>query len=306
MTEQAAAPAFDNRHYVQGRVALPPWLTTKKSKPFAFTGSALSIATAASGTVTIQIHDDSYFLVEQIQILSSDFTVNQDKATVQITDNSQSQSWSNIPIPVRDVAGLGWNPKYLSHPNMLRPTSTITFQIVNNNASTASYYVVIFGRKIYGVTGDEINILQRRMWYQYGLLIPSLGASAFNQPFNLNIYNESDFKLYRTLSQQAIDAIFANTGGAVSNEVMIQLRDTTNDTYLFSDYLPVRTVFGMMQGAQTSVANSWAQGDAFCFKKPWLLRRNGVIQATLTNLSTTAMSAGFILTFEGIRIFDAH
>ena len=304
MAEQAQQ--FDNRLYITGRVGIPPWLLAKKSKPFVFTGALNGLVAAASQPVTIQIHDDAYFLVEEIQILSSDLTVTQDQSTVQITDNSQSQSWSNIPIPLRDLAGHGWAPKYLSDPNILRPTSSITLQITNNSAGTLSYSVALVGRKIYGVTADEANIVTRRMWYQYGLSVPSLAGSALNQQFNLNIYNESDFLLKKLISQQLIDGVLAATGGAINQEVMIQLRDTTNDTYLFSDFCAARLVFGMYQGGQTATGASWGTGQPFCLKKPWLLRRNGVFQVTLNNNATSAYANGFILVFEGIRIFDAR
>lgn len=297
---------FDPKHYILGRIALPPSVAQKKSKPFVFTGSTGALATNATATVTIQIHDDAYFLVEEIQIISSILDNTQDKATVQITDNSQSQSWSNIALPIRDVGGSGHYPKYLSDPNILRPTSTISFQITNNNASTANYYILLVGRKIYGVTNDDITLLQRRMWYQYGLNVTSLGSSALQKAFTLQIYNESDFLLKKLLSQQLINQVFANSGGSLDQEVLIQLRNTVDDTYLFSDYVPARAVFGMHSGAQVSTANSWGTGEANCLRKPWLLRRNSILQATLTNDSTTNISSGFILVFEGIRIFDAR
>lgn len=303
-----AAPAsipFNPKHYIMGRVPLPPDVAKLKSKPFFFTGSTGALANGAATPVTIQIHDDAYFLVEAIQIISSKFDVTADQGTVQITDNSMSQSWSNIALPLRDVGGSGHYPKYLQDPNILRPTSTITFQIVNNNSSTVNYYVVLMGRKIYGLSTDQLALLTRRMWYQYGLNITSLGSSAANQNFSLNIFNESDFLLKKLISQQAINAILANSGGSLDNEVLIQLRDTTNDTYLFSSFVPVRMVFGMYAGQQTATSTIWAPGEPNCLKKPWLLRRNGILQATLTNNSTTNMSSGFILTFEGIRIFDA-
>jgi len=296
--------AFDVRHYILGRRALPPSILAKESRVFVYPGS-ITVVNGQTGNLSINIHDDAYFLVEQIQIISSDQTVNQDKATVQITDTTSSQSWSNIPVPLRDLAGNGNNPKYLAHPNILRPSSNLVFAITNNSGADATYYVALVGRKIKGITAADVNLLVRRMWYQYVLNVTALGASALNQRFSLQVYNESDFMLYKLLSQELVNAVIGATGGAVSQEVTFNLKDTTTDTDLMADFVAARLLFGAMQSDQLPTANIWGQGAPFCLKKPWLIRRNGIIQGTFNNLSTTAHTSGFKLTLEGIRIFDA-
>lgn len=293
---------FDNRHYIQGRVALPPWLLEKKARPFVYSGKK-TINNGLSDTLTIQIQDDSYFVVEQIQALSGLQTVSMDLATAQITDTTTSQAWSNVAVPLRDLAGLGLNPKYLDNPNILRPTSTVNIQITNNTGSNTTFYFAFVGRKVYGLSEAEMKVLSRRMWYQYVLAVTSLGAGSVNQKHQVQVYNESDFLLKKLLSQQMINAIQGAAAGAESAEIEMQLIDTASDTRLFSDFTAARLLFGALQADQNATPD-WGQGAAFCLKKPLFVRRNSIIQGLFNNLAAGA-SGAFNLTLEGIRIFDA-
>ena len=295
---------FNPEHYLKGRVALPPSVLSKPSEPFVY-GGDISVLNGNSATLQIQINDDSHFLVEQIAIFTGQQGIAQDAATVQITDTSTSRSWSNTAVPLRDIAGLGMNPKYLQHPNLLKPTTTLAVQITNNVGSTQQFYVALIGRKIYGLEKFESDFMSRRMWYQYVMNVPSLGASVNNQSAELQVYNESDFMVFKLISQQLINAVIGATGGAVSNEVLVSFKDTTTDKSLFNQPVAARLVIGAYAGEIVAVANSWGYGLPECIKKPWLIRRNGKITGYFTNLSTTAISGGFNVVFEGIRIFDA-
>lgn len=306
-------PQFDLRQYIQGRVPLPPWVHGKKQKPFAFSGktinaagTATAIANAGTGVITINIHDDAYFLVEQIQMMSSLQTSSQDLATVQFTDTTTSQPWSNVAVDMRDAAGTGQNPKYLSDPNILRPSSTFVAQITNNTGSSAEFYLLLVGRKIYGLSDQEATILTRRMWFQYVMAVSSIAASTNNASGALQIFNESDFKLKKLLSQDLINTIMGAAAGSESAEIECQFRNTTSDENLFNQAAAARLIFGMKQGENPITGNAaWVNGSEFCLKKPWDIRRNSQIAGTFNNLSTDATGA-FNLTFEGIRIFDAR
>jgi hypothetical protein len=295
---------FNPKHYLLGRVALPPWVHDLRQRPF-FYADDLSIANGTSGRLDIQIHDDAHFLVEGIHIISGDQTRSQDQATVQITDTTSGRTWSNDAIPLRDLAGKGDSPMYLNEPNLLRPTSTLAVQITNNIGSTAQFYVMLHGRKIYDMRKDQADFLTRRLWFQYRMNVASLAASAVDTVAALQVYADSDFFVKKLLSSQLINAVIGATGGAESQEVMLNLRDTVADVNLFSEKAAARLVFGMRAGEIFASNASWANGQPFCLKKPWLIRRNSVIEGRFDNRSTTAISSGFNLVFEGIRVFDA-
>lgn len=308
------AKNYDGRRYLIGKDSLPPWLKDKKSRPFGFSGigasasatptpGRITIANGTTGTLPIQIHDDAYFLVEQIQILSSLQTVDQDKATVLITDTTSSTQWSNVAVPLRDLAGLGSNPKFLLDPNILRPSSTLQLQITNNSGSDATFYPLLMGRKVYNLTKGEADFLTRRQWFQYVLALPAHTAGQANVATNLNIYNESDFLVKRFYSQELINALINATAGTESAEMLIQLRDSISDVNLFDNAVAARLLFGATQGETIAGSATWAYGQPFTLKKPWLLRRNGQIIATTTNLANATIAATK-LTLEGIRIFD--
>lgn len=305
---------YDGRRYLTGRDALPPWLAAKKSRPFGFSGTGttaagvtqpgrITVANGATAILPVLIHDDAYFLVEQIQILSSLQTVSQDLVTVLITDTTSSTQWSNVAVPLRDLAGFGAAPKFLLDPNILRPSSTLQIQITNNSGSDATFYPLLMGRKIYGLTKGEADFLTRRQWFQYVLALPAQTAGLANLATPLNIYNESDFMVKRFLSQTLCNAIISATAGTESAETLIQLRDSISDVNLFDNAVAARLLFGFMQGETINGQANWSIGNPFTLKKPWLLRRNGQIVATTTNLANATIGASSLV-LEGIRIFD--
>ena len=138
----------------------------------------VQVADGASVVIPIQVDDSAYFLVEAVHIISSLQGITQDKATVQVTDTTTSKPWSDLPVPLRDFAGKGDSPKYLSDPQILRPTGTLAVQITNNTGAAAAFYVAFIGRKIYGVTEDMASLLMRRSYFQYVANFASLAASA--------------------------------------------------------------------------------------------------------------------------------
>lgn len=293
---------FRPRDYILGRVPLPPWIMSKRQRPFVFSGQK-TIANGAASRVDIQIHDDAYFLVEGIQIISSDQSRTQDKATVQITDTSTGRNWSDKAVPLRDISGLGNNPKHLSDPNILRPSSSLAVQITNNTGASATFYVALVGRKIYGIAPAEAVLLHRRLWSQFVLNVPDLGASAVDQENTVQILKDSDFLVKQLNSSELINAIIGATPGAESAEVLFNIRDTSTDLQLFDNKIAARLVLGGLQGEAFSNANSFGHAHPFVLRKPWLLRRNGRINARFDNKSTDA-TGEFNIVLEGIKIFD--
>lgn len=299
-----AAGEFDLRQYIHGRVPLPPWVYGKKQRPFGFTANA-SIANGNVGNLTFNIHDDAYFLVEAIQGITSLQTASQDLVTVQFTDTSSSQSWSNVAANWRDAVGTGYSPKYLSDPNILRPSSTLVAQITNNSGSTVQAYMLLMGRKIYGLSEAEAAILSRRMWFQYILDAATIAGSTNNASRDLQFFNESDFIVKKLLSQSLVNAVIGAALGSESAEVECNFRNTTTDENLFDDFVPARLIFGAHQMNNPVAAQAaWTNGSPFCLKKPWTIRRNSRLAGLFNNLSTDATGA-FQIVFEGIRTFDA-
>ena len=313
MPDNAQFPP-DANAYIGGRKAVPDEVLKLPSRGFIYAADTAQNATSslvngqipsgAAATVQVQIDDSSYFLVEQIHILSSLQTVAMDGATVQITDTTTARPWSDVPVPLRDLAGTGASPRYLSDPNLLRPTSTLNVQIVNNTGSAAAFYVGLIGRKIYGMTESLASLMFRRLWFQYVVPFASgLGASAVNVNSQVKMLNDSDFYIKKILSQQAIDAVFAATGGAESQELMALISDTSGDRNYNNQKMPLRLLAGSGASAPTSTANAWSYGQPQTYRKPILVRRNSQIQFSLDNKATSVIPA-FNITLEGIRAFD--
>lgn len=311
MGKMASEVPFDPRHYVLGRVKLPPDVARLPSQWFCYEGdtdeaNGVQLADGDSTVIPIQIDDSAYFLVEKIHMISGLHTVSQDKALVQVTDTTTSKPWSDSAVPMRDFAGKGDSPKYLHDPLIVRPTATLNVQITNNTGSACAFYVNLEGRKIYGITEDQASLLMRRQWFQYVIPFASgLGASAVATKAQVKVINDSDFLVKRLLSQQLINATIGLTGGALSNEVMMQLRDVNGDRNYFTNPAPARLVLGSHAGETISGGASWSNAAPNACMKPILIRRNSILQASLTNKSTTTISDAFNITLEGIKVYDA-
>lgn len=305
----ASEMPFNPDHYLKGRVALPPQVLSYPSEPFVY-GGDLRVVTGNSGKLDIQINDDSHFLVEAVNIISGVRSNAQNAATVQFTDTTTSRSWSSLPVNIRDVAGLGMNAKYLSHPNILRPTTTLSVQVNNNIGADAQFYISFIGRKIYNLPKELVDFMTRRLWYQYVMAIPGLAAGSVDTKVDLQVYNESDFLAYKLLSFDVIQAILNSAGaGAVSDELMVIFKDTTTDKSLFNQKVAARLMFGALMDKTVGPAGgagggSLAYGSAMTLRKPWLIRRNGKISGWWDNLSTAPVPE-MLAVFEGIRLFDA-
>jgi hypothetical protein len=286
--------------YLQGRVKLPPWIHTKRQIPYIYTGQATA---STSFTVQITCEKDSYFLVEAISIISTGTTDNPGKdlrnyATIQIEDKSRDQKWSSDFVNIYDLAGIGPNPKYLKNPVLLLP-STVLLATVRDK--TGVFYLSLAGRKIYDLSREEAAFLCRRLNYQYVLSLPTLSSGAVAQTASVQIMNESDF-LLQAISGATIFNYYPGTIGTVSNEVLMQLRDTSQDKSLFAQKTPIRLFTGAYYGP---LGSNYMPFQPFCFPQPILIRRNAILQAEFDNPTGADFSAAASLVFEGARIYDA-
>lgn len=310
MTEKMATH-FRDRDYVTGRIKLPPAVAALPSQWFTYAQDSdnilgVQVASGASVNLPIQVDDSAYFLVEGIHILSSLQDSTQDLATVQITDTTTSRPWSDLPVPLRDIAGKGDSPKYLSDPQIVRPTGTINVQITNNSGAAAAFYVALIGRKIYGVTEDMANLLMRRAYFQYvANFAAGLIASSPEVKVKVKVINDSDFLVKRLLGQQLINDVIGLVGGALSNEVMMTLRDTNGDRNYMDNPTPARMLLGSHANKTSTQAGSWGNSSPMCLIKPILIRRNSILQIGLSNKSTTAIATPFNIVLEGVKVYDS-
>ena len=300
--DNSQRPAYDPSRYLLGRDPLPPWMSKKNQRVFVY-GDKVTVVNGSSATLQIQFDDDAHFIIEAIHAISSKLDNTQDSLTVQITDTTTSRTWSNIPLPMRDVFGYGTSPKYLSDPNLMRPASTLALQFSNNSGADVTVYVALIGRKVYDLAKSEADFLAQRIWYQYGIDVPQLTAGCVDTKASLQVYNESDFLIKKLLSQQLINNIIAATAGTESAEVLMNFQDTTKDQFLFNRKLAARLLLGAYSARVLTSGAPWAPASPFCLKRPWLIRRNGQVTGYFDNLASTAINES-IITLEGIRVYS--
>lgn len=288
--------------YLIGACRLPPDVAILPQKSYTY-GGDISIANNTTGVLSIQLDADSHFLVEAIDILSSLQTAAGDSALIQITDTTYSQPWSNVPVPMRDLAGYGAITHELRFPNMVAPTATINLNITNSGGNTQQFYVALRGRKFYNVTDAQRAFLMRRMFYQYAMSVAQISNGVTGQQANLQLFNESDFILDKMLSYQMWNDIMGNTIGSVSGEVKCNFRDTSSDRNFFNQNLALRLCVGTYFAPITNGGNyvPWSEGIAR-YVKPMFIRRNGQIQGTFDNLASTSVAASLLI-FEGARVW---
>ena len=294
---------FSEADYLTGRVRVPPWFQALKQKPYSYTGQ-ITVAANSQGVVALPIQADSYFLAESLSVITPTETF--EDALIQIQDTTTGQPWSNLPIPIRDIAGRGDNPFYFCVPNFLRPSSSINLTITNGTGSAVVFYVTLSGQKVYGLTDAQVAFLTRRMFFEYKLILPAITSGSTNVQSVVNIFNESDFLLKKIWGSQ-IHNFVINTAVALAGvkEVLVNLRDLTSDNNFFSAQANARSISGAMFTPYLAGGNSFTNGRGYEYKRPFLIRRNGQIQGTWSNQSGTAISADTLaMTFEGVRIFD--
>lgn len=297
-------PHFKAEDYLYGRVVLPPWCYDQDHRQFPFIyANDRSVANGATSELDIILDADAHFLVEGIEIVPS-INGSYENAFIQIQDTTTNAPWSNTTINLRDFAGKGDNPKYLSDPVLVFPSGTLQIFITNNIGSTRQFYVALHGRKIYGLTVPEATFLMKRQWYQYALTLPTMTSGQVNQQSTLNILNESDFLIKKMYSTDIIQFVINTaTAGSESAEIMMQLQDGNTNLNFFSKKLAARLVVGSQFDAYNSGGASFTNASGFALRKPIFIRRNGQIIGNFDNRSTTT-ATGLKLIFEGCRVFN--
>lgn len=290
---------FNPQDYLTGRVLLPPSVYAKRQYPFFYAGQ-ITIAQDVTSILSILMDPDAHFLCEGISIVPGNNTA-YENAFVQITDASRGTPWSNATVNLRDIAGKGDSPKYLSDPQIVSPSATLQIAITNSIAATVTYYVVLHGRKIYDLSDAEATFLSKRMWFQYVMTLPTMTNGQLNQTTVLQIFNQSSFTIKKLLSTDIIHFVLSATAGTESAEILMQLKDAVTDQNFFSQRLAARLVVGSYYSNFAS-GNNYTNAEPFCLRKPIVIQANGSLQGTFANRSVTT-ATGLKLTLEGTRVF---
>lgn len=295
-------PNYKDTDYLYGRVTLPPWAYLHKQFPYFYAQDAL-IVNGTTKQLDIVIEPDAHFLVEGISIVPS-VIGSYENAFVQIKDTTTNAPWSTATVNLRDIAGKGDSPKYLSDPVLVFPSATIQISITNSIGSDRTFYVTLHGRKIYDLSVAEATFLMRRQWYQYVMTLPTMTTGLTNQLASLNIFNESDFLIKKLYSTDIIQFVINTaTAGTESAEIMMQLLDAVTSQNFFSKKLAARLVVGSQYDPFNTGGASFTNAEGFRLPKPIFLQRNGQILGNFDNRSATT-ATGLKLVFEGCRVFD--
>ena len=294
-------PALEWAAYQAGMLKLPSSIKPKVGLFFDY-GDDLSIATGTSGVLNIGTEPASDFMIESIEIISSLQTSSDDLFTVQISDTTYGNPWSNVSVPGRDIAGIGYAPKILTYPQFIQPAATINVNITNNSGSTAQFYVSMKGHRIVNLTDAERNLLKKRQWYQYVMSVPTIAGSTGPVLQQMQIYSESDFLIKSLLSWELTKATLTATQGGVSGEMMTLIRDLSSGYQLQNKPHAARLMFGASRLIWQNAATAYVGGSPYNLTKPYLAKRNTTLEAQFTNLATSA-SGAFHLVFEGARLY---
>jgi len=297
-----AAKVFDVNDYLYGRVILPPFCydANHRQYPYIYASTPTSVTSGTTKLIDIIIEPDAHFLVEGIQIVPS-YVNTYENVYLQILDTTTNAPWSNDTVNLRDFSGKGDTQKTLTDPLLVFPSATLRVSL-NNVGTTATFYIVLFGRKIYGLTNDEAALLMKRQWYQYVMTLPTMTNGQVNQMVTLQIFNESDFLIKKMYSTDIINFVSGATAGSESAEIMMQLKDGASDQNFFSQSLAARLVVGSQYSPYNNVSN-FTNGSGFFLKKPMFIKRSSSLIGTFANRATTTATA-LKLVFEGIRIFS--
>lgn len=304
-----AGREFNPSDYMTGKVKLPPWIKNKKQHHYVYTASQSMASTASPNfqIIPITIQKDAHFLVEAISIRETAATsISGLPSTCQFVDLGRNQAWSSGFTRIADATGGGSNMKLLTCPNLLLPAST--FNVNYRSTATSICYVSLIGRKIFGLTKEEVEFLSKRLAYQYVLTVPAISANTFGTTSSVQIYSESDFLLRSLVSVGAWEATAVNSTSDTAETVM-QLRDTSKDRSFFSKKVSTTAFLGgkttqaiMGLGVASSSSGIYTWGEPFHFPKPIKLNRNATVQGTFDNASSRSL-ATFNILLEGIRMF---
>lgn len=295
-----------------GRVAMLPFLYTKRQRAFGYGGTVFPAVGAALTFATLQLDNDSHFLLESIQMWDSGQLNDPQRpvGTVQINDLSYGKSWSNNPIPFMDAVGMGSNPKYLTDPMLLRPNTVLQ---IGSNISNNTVYFQLQGRKVYNVTDDEWILWNKKQFYSYVLStggnISSGGATVI---LTTQVFNEADFLLKRIYANTFVDATYVQSAASSSDvNPIFNVRMTALDKSLQNRQISVLLNAGFMEGflnTDTGGGNTFYSkelGNAFPIHPAVKVPRNSIIEVRVANPNLAYVLPGPVyITFEGVHVYD--
>lgn len=302
-------------------------LNSFASKPYAYSISFPLTSGQQSFSDTLQLDGNSYFLVESIQAVHS-FTQSgvlvTENVFIQISDTTRGQPWSNVPINISDLAGLGPMPKKLKSPTLLYPNTVLSVNGYRTPASftvtgDATIYIVFYGRKIESslVPLGLAETLKNQMFFQYALQVPDMAANAVAQTETIQLFNDSKFYCQTLLGsmlhryQSLILAQHRITASELVNDVLFNLRDQGKNYNFFNQKLSARLVLG--SGPLPAQYPVFLKPGSTWFQEPVVMERNAILLGEFDNPSNVSMDPlvntdligfyPFHVVLEGIREF---
>lgn len=312
----------EEKAYLTGRIPLPEWIKSKRMVPYVY-GTYAQNQTLPK-TYSVQMDDDSYFLVDSvcIAIYQQGSPVNlytyYINTLFQITDTTQGRPWSNAALTFGDVSGMGVSPRVLKEPNILFPGTIMRIYAVSGNAGFNNFYAAFFGRKVYGLTSGEVQFLNARLSYQFSLATGGMNVNG-KASFTDAVYKDSDFLVKRLLGSSnyysAVDNLteppFQNSQSDGSTGMTFNIFSQKAQKYMFNQPVP----FAHILGSYTQPVIPWIQtisptygqgnltfGDAYHLKKPFLVKAGDALEVQAQNLYLNP--EGFSLVLDGVRMFQ--
>jgi hypothetical protein len=139
---------------------LPPPLLHAPKDFFVYGVEFLPLAISANRqSATFQVQEDSAFLIiaaARLYLTSADAIVASDQALalVNVIDSGSgrsliAQTTGGNDQPIDNWFGTGKNPAYWPFPKILRPSSVVTVQLTNLEATARNYRLSFIGFKIF-------------------------------------------------------------------------------------------------------------------------------------------------------------
>lgn len=256
-----------------------------------------TLADGATGIDTVQIQADSDFLIQQIIAAPrkgaagtgwyADYQTN---AFIQLTDTGSGMQLFDQPQLVPNVMGNlsgGMQPYVLPTPRLVRANSALQATLLNNTGGNLNLQVSFLGQKRFNVGAPDKS--DGQFWSVYSIRIGDSTAIANGAAGSgtVRIEAESDFLIQHLCGYGRVD----NSGELLalgSDELTVQLTDTSTGLQLFDQAQPFRNVFGTAR-------------QPYILPTPKLMPANTSLRADITN--NTGGDLQLYLSFLGKKIY---
>lgn len=282
--------------YLTGLKAYPPWLRYRQQQFYVYSFNS-TINTPTNQQPVITMEGDSFFFLEAINIVGANIgggSISQ--VLMSFADTSRGLNWAPNAISLPNMSGRGETTKYLSHPTLLKPLSSVLFNL-NNVPSTTPIYGSLIGRKVFGLTADEARFLLRRVWYQYDIETGPLAGQSINS-YPVQMSNDSDFYLWKLYGADAV------AQSLTTSPLTVAIRDVTTNKDMFNRQAGAALVLGQQYNLTANSPTGGSAGKGFSFTIPRLIKRNSTVIVDMSNTAGSGSYGPSNFVMEGVRVFD--